>query len=258
MNDQSNTITPEFSSLYVEEHDNPYRDCIQGLANEPITVHALLKRADALLSDEAGFAGLSDFSQQKIVERLTTNRPRICIIFGSPDHPAHLYDQEHTLRAAARIWQNGGVPFAFGLPVICDGTAQSNIGQSYSLASRNHTAMAVNVNFEGHSYHAAYVLSGCDKTPTAFSLAWPRPTAHAGHQSAARRRYGPSLFRRTYSRVARFPRAPARNSESSRKKRARRAMNNWPTTSKKTAATFCNVPPTKLFSACSTVPSSMA
>ena len=166
MNDQSNTITPEFSSLYVEEHDNPYRDCIQGLANEPITVHALLKRADALLSDEAGFAGLSDFSQQKIVERLTSNRPRICIIFGSPDHPAHLYDQEHTLRAAARIWQNGGVPFAFGLPVICDGTAQSNIGQSYSLASRNHTAMAVNVNFEGHSYHAAYVLSGCDKTPT--------------------------------------------------------------------------------------------
>jgi hypothetical protein len=58
------------------------------------------------------------------------------------------------------------VPFAFGVPVICDGTAQGHIGQSYSLASRNHTAMSVNINFERHSYHAAYVISGCDKSPT--------------------------------------------------------------------------------------------
>lgn len=166
MNIQSTTLNPEFSSLFVEERYNPYRECIQGLANEPITVQALLRRALDLLGSEPEFGGLGDFSQACIVERLVANRPRICIISGSPDHPAHLYDHEHVLRAAARIWQNGGVPFAFGLPVICDGTAQSNIGQSYSLASRNHTAMAVNINFEGHSYHAAYVLSGCDKTPT--------------------------------------------------------------------------------------------
>jgi dihydroxyacid dehydratase/phosphogluconate dehydratase len=156
----------EFADLVVAETSNPYRHCIQGLSNEPITVRALLRRADALLADDPDFTGLPDYDLAEIVARLAANRPRICIIQGSPDHPAHLLDHEHMLRAAARVWQNGGVPFTFGLPVICDGTAQSNIGQSYSLASRNHTAMTVNINFEGHSYHAAYVMSGCDKTPT--------------------------------------------------------------------------------------------
>ncbi|MDR3373577.1 MAG: dihydroxy-acid dehydratase [Ancalomicrobiaceae bacterium] len=159
-------VTPEFADLIVEEAGNPYRDCIQGRSNEPITVRALLKRADDLLAGDAGFAGLPDYSLSQIIARLVADRPRIAIIEGSPDHPAHLLDYEHGLRAAARVWQNGGVPFVFAIPVICDGTAQSNIGQSYSLASRNHTAQAVNINFEGHSYHAAYVMAGCDKTPT--------------------------------------------------------------------------------------------
>lgn len=159
-------LNPEFADLVIDERYNPYRACIQGLANEPITVRALLRRADDHLAATPGYAGLGDTSLAAIVERLAGNRPRVAIVQGSPDHPAHLFDHEHALCAAARIWQNGGVPFTFGIPVICDGTAQSNIGQSYSLASRNHTAMAVNINFEGHAYHAAYVLSGCDKTPT--------------------------------------------------------------------------------------------
>ncbi|MDR1935794.1 MAG: dihydroxy-acid dehydratase, partial [Candidatus Accumulibacter sp.] len=160
------TITPEFAELFVKESFNPFRSCIQGLANEPITVLALLRRAETFLRREADFAGLGDYSQGIIVERLASSRPRVCVIQGSADHPAHLFDHEHALRAAARIWRNGGVPFTFGVPVICDGTAQNNIGQGYSLASRNHTAMAVNINVEGHSYHAAYVISGCDKAPT--------------------------------------------------------------------------------------------
>ena len=94
------------------------------------------------------------------------NRPRIVVIAGSTDHPAHLRDELHISLAVLRIWQNGGVPFVFSIPVICDGTAQNNIGQSYSLVSRNNTASAVNINFEGHSYHAAYVLSSCDKFPS--------------------------------------------------------------------------------------------
>lgn len=159
-------VNPEFAGLVIDEANNPYRTCIQGLANEPITVLALMRRAENLLGGEPGFVRPVNLTLKEIVTRLATNRPRVCIIQGSPDHPAHLYDLEHALRAAARVWQNGGVPFTFGLPVICDGTAQSNIGQSYSLASRNHTAMTVNINFEGHSYHAAYVIAGCDKTPT--------------------------------------------------------------------------------------------
>ena len=42
-------INAEFADLFVIEKSNPYRKCIQGLANEPITVQALLVRAEVLL-----------------------------------------------------------------------------------------------------------------------------------------------------------------------------------------------------------------
>ncbi|HMY77038.1 MAG TPA: dihydroxy-acid dehydratase, partial [Blastocatellia bacterium] len=81
--------------------------------------------------------------------------------------PAHIMDYETTARAAIRIWQNGGVPFAFSTPVLCDGTAQSNVGMCYSLESRNAmTAMIVN-QMEAQSYHGAFVIQGCDKQPLA-------------------------------------------------------------------------------------------
>ncbi len=155
-------INPLFRNLFIKEEYNPYSECIQGLANEPICVHRLLVKSQEFLGETDL---LKDISLDEIVKRLVQNRPRIAIIGGSMDHPAHLLDEESAYRAAARIWYNGGVPFYFQIPIICDGTAQNNIGQSYSLASRNHTAAAVNINFEGHSYHAAWVLSGCDKSP---------------------------------------------------------------------------------------------
>ncbi|SCY72626.1 dihydroxy-acid dehydratase domain-containing protein [Desulfoluna spongiiphila] len=164
--ERTRAIRDEFAHLVIAEEKNPYRDCIQGLANEPICVLALLKEAAELLAADRQERTLSLVTLDEIVLRLVENRPRVAIIAGSMDHPAHLLDREHALRAAVRIWENGGVPFLFGIPVICDGTAQNNIGQSYSLASRNQTAAMVNVNFEGHSYHAAWVISGCDKTPS--------------------------------------------------------------------------------------------
>ena len=56
-------------------------------------------------------------------------------------------------------------PFTSGMPVLCDGTAQNNIGMSYSLQSRNAVAEMVVNQMEAHSYHGAFVVSGCDKTP---------------------------------------------------------------------------------------------
>jgi dihydroxyacid dehydratase/phosphogluconate dehydratase len=153
--------------VIIDEAANPYRDCIQGLANQPITVVALLRDAmneNPVVARERHFV-LPEIKD--VVSRLVENRPRIAIIAGAPDHPAHLLDRPQALMAAIRIWEMGGVPFLFHVPVICDGTAQNNIGQSYSLASRNHTAAAVNITFEGHSYHAAYVIAGCDKSPAA-------------------------------------------------------------------------------------------
>lgn len=72
-------MNQEFTDLDIIETSNPYRTCIQGLANEPITVNALLKRALKLLGNEADFQGLGDYSQAAIVERLATVQRRATV-----------------------------------------------------------------------------------------------------------------------------------------------------------------------------------
>jgi len=144
----------------IEYGTNPYRDNAQGKSNEPITVAGLLDQAARVL----GVEGL-DCSLEAIYDRLEGNSPRVAIIGGSPDQPAHILDRGIALQAAVRIWQRGGLPFHFSVPVLCDGTAEGNLGMSYSLQSRNAAAQAVVNQMEAHSYHGAFVISGCDKTP---------------------------------------------------------------------------------------------
>ena len=118
----------------IENEINPYRDNVQGKANEPITVAALLDRAKQTLGPLYE-GGEPDWTLDEIYNRLEENAPRIAIIGGSADHPAHIMDLKTSAHAAIRIWQNGGVPFYFSTPVLCDGTAQNNMGMSYSLQS---------------------------------------------------------------------------------------------------------------------------
>ncbi|MFD2922220.1 dihydroxy-acid dehydratase [Halobacillus naozhouensis] len=152
----------EIKSPRINNSVNPYRDNVQGKANEPITVAGLLDRAKQLL----GYTEVeSDWTLGEIYNRLHENAPRIAIIGGSSDHPAHILDMETVSRAAIKIWQEGGVPFYFSTPVLCDGTAQSNMGMSYSLQSRNAIAEMVVNQMEAHSYHGAFVIQGCDKQP---------------------------------------------------------------------------------------------
>jgi len=143
---------------------NPYRDNVQGKANEPITVAGLLDRARRELGAEYS-GGPADWTLDNIYDRLEYNAPRIAIIGGSSDHPAHILDHETVSKAAISIWRHGGVPFYFSTPVLCDGTAQSNMGMSYSLQSRNAIAEMVVNQMEAHSYHGAFVIQGCDKQP---------------------------------------------------------------------------------------------
>src|SRR2546425_10273687 len=160
------------SPIRITRGNNPYAREVQGKANEPITVAALLDRARATLSARGeDVSGLSDVTLEAIYDRLNENAPRVGIIGGSADHPAHIVDPDTTAYAAARIWRQGGVPFAFAVPVLCDGTAQSNIGMSYSLVSRNITTAAVANQMEAHSYHGAFVIQGCDKQPLAIVAA---------------------------------------------------------------------------------------
>lgn len=148
--------------------------------------------------------------------------------------------------------------FTFGIPVICDGTAQNNIGQSYSLASRNHTATAVNINFEGHSYHAAYVISGCDKTPTGIL---------SGLAAADRARREPERGTAPVWAVfvpahvlkgGSIPKNTRQKLHDIQDARSLPVTRSWRTTSRKTAATSCNVRRMKHSSLCSTVLWSMA
>ncbi len=148
----------------IENKVNPYRDNVQGKANEPITVAGLLDRSKQILGPSYE-GGTPDWTLEEIYNRLEENAPRIAIIGGSSDHPAHIMDFQTSARAAIRIWQNGGVPFYFSTPVMCDGTAQSNQGMSYSLQSRNAVAQMVVNQIEAHSYHGAFVIQGCDKQP---------------------------------------------------------------------------------------------
>lgn len=138
---------------------NPFRDTVQGKANEPVTVAALLDRAYQLHGVK------TDCTLEAVFDRLDGNAPRIAVIGGSSDHPAHIKDWDTALRAAVRIWQRGGVPFYFSVPVVCDGTAQSHMGMSYSLQSRNAVTQMVVNQMEGQAYHGAFVIQGCDKTP---------------------------------------------------------------------------------------------
>jgi dihydroxyacid dehydratase/phosphogluconate dehydratase len=145
---------------------NPYSEGVQGQANEPITVAAFLDQSHKIL----GLPSM-EWSLAEIWDRLEENAPRVAIIGGSPDHPAHIVDLQTSLRAAHRIWQDGGLPFYFSIPVLCDGTAQSNLGMSYSLQSRLAAAGMIVNQMEAHSYHGAFVIQGCDKTPMAILCA---------------------------------------------------------------------------------------
>src|SRR5215211_204664 len=157
------TITISPALPRVANPINPYRDGVQGKANEPICVAGLLDRAYR----EVGYEALPDWSLEAIYDRLEHNAPRIAVIGGSLDHPAHVMDPGTVARAALAIWKNGGVPFSFAVPVLCDGTAQSNMGMSYSLQSRNAIAEMIVNQMEAHSYHGAFVVQSCDKMPLA-------------------------------------------------------------------------------------------
>lgn len=146
--------------ITIHTDHNPYRDEVQGLANQPPTVVKLLANA----RERLGLA-LKVPSQADVCDRLVADAPRVAIISGSADQLAHITDDQTIARTAVAVWEHGGVPFNFGIPVMCDGTAQAHMGMTYSLFTRNLAAELVANQMESHAYHSAIVLQGCDKTP---------------------------------------------------------------------------------------------
>jgi dihydroxyacid dehydratase/phosphogluconate dehydratase len=142
-------------SLRILKGRNPYSYERGEAAMQPLTVIKLLREADV---DK-------NVSENEVRDRLDSNAPRIAIIHGSPDHPAHVDDRRLVLIAASVLWELGAVPFVFGLPALCSRTARGHLGTSYSCAARNLlSAMVVN-QMETQNYHGAFVLQGCGKFP---------------------------------------------------------------------------------------------
>lgn len=82
----------------IDNEVNPYRDNVQGKANEPITVAGLLDRSKLTLGSTYE-GGKPDWTLEEIYMRLERNAPRIAIIGGSSDHPAHIMDYQTSARA---------------------------------------------------------------------------------------------------------------------------------------------------------------
>ncbi len=61
------------------------------------------------------------------------------------------------------VYSNGGHPFIFGIPGICDGIAMGHKGMHYSLPSRELIADMVETITEAHSLDGLVLLTNCDK-----------------------------------------------------------------------------------------------
>ncbi|WP_245632829.1 dihydroxy-acid dehydratase domain-containing protein [Alicyclobacillus kakegawensis] len=150
--------------LTIDNPVNPYTWNVQGKANEPITVAGLLDKARMILGAEVADIPVT-WTLDEIYTRLEENAPRIAIIGGSWDHPAHVMDLWTVARSALSLWTHGAVPFYAAIPVLCDGTAQNTMGMSYSLQGRQAIAAMVVNHLEAQSYHGAFVIQSCDKQP---------------------------------------------------------------------------------------------
>lgn len=61
------------------------------------------------------------------------------------------------------IYSNGGHPFVFGIPGICDGLSMGHRGMHYSLPSRELIADMVETVSEAHCLDGLVLLTNCDK-----------------------------------------------------------------------------------------------
>ena len=107
------------------------------------------------------------------------------------------------IRMAARN-AGGSAQVAGGVPAMCDGVTQGQIGMELSLFSRDTVALATAVSLSHETYDAALMLGVCDKIvpglligalsfghlPTIFVPAGPMPSGIPNKQKAAvRQRY---------------------------------------------------------------------
>jgi dihydroxy-acid dehydratase len=77
--------------------------------------------------------------------------------------PGHVGIRDLERAAENGVYSNGGHPFVFGIPGICDGVAMGHLGMHYSLPSRELIADIVETVAEAHCLDGLIFLTNCDK-----------------------------------------------------------------------------------------------
>ncbi len=77
--------------------------------------------------------------------------------------PGHVGIRDLERAAENGVYSNGGHPFVFGIPGICDGVAMGHLGMHYSLPSRELIADMIETVSEAHCLDGLILLTNCDK-----------------------------------------------------------------------------------------------
>jgi len=77
--------------------------------------------------------------------------------------PGHVGIRDLERAAENGVYSNGGHPFVFGIPGICDGVAMGHLGMHYSLPSRELIADMIETVAEAHCLDGLILLTNCDK-----------------------------------------------------------------------------------------------
>ncbi len=77
--------------------------------------------------------------------------------------PGHVGIRDLERSAENGVYSNGGHPFVFGIPGICDGMAMGHVGMHYSLPSRELIADMIETVAEAHCLDGLILLTNCDK-----------------------------------------------------------------------------------------------
>ncbi len=92
------------------------------------------------------------------------NKPFIGIASSFTDLiPGHVGIRDLEKAVENGVYSNGGHPFVFGIPGICDGIAMGHFGMHYSLPSRELIADMIETIAEAHCLDGLVLLTNCDK-----------------------------------------------------------------------------------------------
>ncbi|MBU2101739.1 dihydroxy-acid dehydratase, partial [Patescibacteria group bacterium] len=109
------------------------------------------------------------------ISRPDMNKPFIAVATSFSDFiPGHVGMRDLERFIERGICSQGGVPFFFGVPGICDGIAMGHEGMHYPLASRELIADCIESVVKAHCVDGLVCLTNCDKITPAMLMAAAR------------------------------------------------------------------------------------